>query len=625
MLNFIRSHAASWIVKILFLVLILSFAAWGIGDIFRLQTQGGPAITVGEVEIGREEVAKQFDTLIRSMQPLFNNRLDREQARQIGLLDRAVDQLVADALIQQETRRLDIVASDEAVRRAIRSEPAFQGAGGTFDRARFERILGSIDMSEEGYVESVRRDLAAGQLVGAVSSGVEAPPLLAESLYRQRNERRVAEAAVIAVDPAASIPAPQDSALTEWYETHKDQFQAPEYRSITLVELSPDALAKDIAVTDEEVAAEFEARKDALGRPERRELAQVVLADEAAAKRVQELVQGGADLAAAAQQAGAPAPVELGMVEKGRLPDAVDEAAFAAPQGAVTAPVESDLGWHVVQVRKIEPGETPDIAAVKEELRREMALHRSADRIADLANQFEDALAGGATLEEAAKQTGFQARKVEAVDASGRGPDGAAIPGLAEAPQILAAAFETESGSESPLGELGSGGYFMVRVEGITPAQPRPFAEVRDQVLAAWEGEERRRRAEEAAKALAEKVKGGADFAVAASEAGASLKTTAPLKRTDAAAEAGLPPEATGKIFALKPGEVAVAPAESGFAVLRLKEVIPAVPAADAEGLKSVEAELQRAIANDTVASYQNALRRRYPVEIDRNALQTLF
>ncbi|HSD34417.1 MAG TPA: SurA N-terminal domain-containing protein [Alphaproteobacteria bacterium] len=150
MLNFIRSHAASWIVKILFLVLILSFAAWGIGDIFRLQTQGGPAITVGEIEIGREEVAKQFDTLIRSMQPLFNNRLDREQARQIGLLDRAVDQLVADALIQQETRRLDIVASDEAVRRAIRSEPAFQGAGGAFDRARFERILGSIDMSEEG-------------------------------------------------------------------------------------------------------------------------------------------------------------------------------------------------------------------------------------------------------------------------------------------------------------------------------------------------------------------------------------------------------------------------------------------------------------------------------------------
>jgi peptidyl-prolyl cis-trans isomerase D len=625
MLNFIRSHAASWVVKILFLVLILSFAAWGIGDIFRLQRQGGPAITVGKVEIGREAVANQFDTLIRSMQPLFNNRLDREQARQIGLLDRAVDQLVGDALLEQETRRLDILASDDAVRRAIQSEPSFQGAGGTFDRARFEQILATIGMSEEGYVNTVRRDLTAGQLVGAVSSGAEAPPLLAESLYRHRNERRVAEAAVIPVDSAAPIPAPQEAVLTEWYEKHKDQFQAPEYRSITLVELSPAAMAKDIAVTDEEVAAEFEARKGAFGQPERRELVQVVAGDEAAAKRVQEIAQGGADLAAAAQQAGAPAPVELGLVEKGQLPDAVDDAAFAAADGAVTAPIRSDLGWHVVQVRKIEPGQTPDLAEVKEDLRRELALHQAADRIADLANQFEDALAGGAKLEEAAKQTGFEPRKIDAVDASGHGPDGAAVPGLAEAPQILAAAFETESGSESPLGELGTGGYFMVRVDGITPAQPRPFDQVRDKVLAAWEGEERRHRAEEAANALAEKVKGGADFAVAASEAGGSLKTTQPLKRTDAAAEAGLPPEATGKIFALKQGDVTVAPAENGFAVLRLKEVVPAVPAADPQGLKSVEAELQRAVANDTVVSFQNALRRRYPVEIDRDALQTLF
>ena len=625
MLNFIRSRAASWVVKILFLVLILSFAAWGIGDIFRLQRQGGPAVTVGEVEIGREAVAHQFDNLIRSMQPLFNNRLDREQARQLGLLDRAVDQLVGDALLEQETRRLDIVASDEAVRRAIQSEPSFQGAGGAFDRARFERILAGIGMSEQGYVESVRRDLAAGQLVGAVSSGVEAPAILAESLYRHRNERRVAEAAVLAVDAAAPVPAPQDSVLTEWYEKHKDQFQAPEYRALTLIELSPEALAKDIAVTDEEVAAEFEARKDSLGQPERRDLLQVVAGDEAVAKRLQELVQGGADLAAAAQQAGAPAPVELGMVEKGRLPGAVGDAAFDAADGSVTAPVQSSLGWHVVQVRKIEPGKSPTLAEMKEELRRELALHRAADRIADLANQFEDALAGGATLEEAAKQTGFEARKVDAVDASGRGPDGAAVAGLAEAPQILAAAFETESGSESPLGELENGGYFMVRVDGITPAQPRPFDQVRDKVLAAWEGEERRHRTEEAAKALAEKVKGGADLAVAASEAGSSIKTTAPLKRTDAATEAGLPPEATGKLFALKPGEVAVVPAENGFAVLRLKDVVPAVPAADPEGLKSVEAELQRAIANDTVASYQNALRRHYPVEIDRDALQTLF
>ena len=501
------------------MILILSFAAWGIGDIFRLQTGGGPAVTVGEVEIGRDQVARQFDTLIRSMQPLFNNRLDREQARQIGLLDRAVEQLVGDALLQQEARKLDVIATDDSIRKAIQTDPTFRGANGKFDRTRFERLLASAGMTEQGYVESLRRDLSSGQLIGAVSSGVEVPPLLVETVYRHRNERRVGEAAVIAVPAGAEIAAPEEAALREFYEKSKAQFQAPEYRSLTLVTLAAEAMAKDIAIPEEELAAEYEARKEQLGQPERRDLVQVVASDQATAQRVQEQVQGGADLAAAASQAGAPAPVELGLVEKNRLPGPVADAAFAAQQGAVTAPVQSPLGWHLVQVRKIEPGHQPSVAEAKEELRSEMALHRAADRIADLANQFEDALAGGATLEEAAQQTGFAARKIAAVDVSGKGPDGAPVEGVA--PQVAAAAFETEAGAESPLSEQQNGGYFMVRVDGITPAQPRPFEQVKEQVLSSWQNEERRRRAEESAKALAEKVKGAVDFAAAATEAGA--------------------------------------------------------------------------------------------------------
>ena len=213
MLTFIRSHAASWVVRILFLILILSFAAWGIGDIFRLQGKGGPAVTVGAVEIGRDEVARQFDELIRQMQPLFNNRLDREQARQIGLLDRAVEQLVGDALLQQEARTLDVLATDDSIRRAIQTDPTFRGADGKFDRTRFERLIGSAGMTEQGYVDSLRRDLASGQLIGAVSSGAEVPPLLVETVYRHRNERRIGEAAVIATPAGAEIAPPEEAAL----------------------------------------------------------------------------------------------------------------------------------------------------------------------------------------------------------------------------------------------------------------------------------------------------------------------------------------------------------------------------------------------------------------------------
>jgi hypothetical protein len=120
-------------------------------------------------------------------------------------------------------------------------------------------------------------------------------------------------------------------------------------------------------------------------------------------------------------------------------------------------------------------------------------------------------------------------------------------------------------------------------------------------------------------------VKGGAYYATPATEAGSMVQTTAPLKRADAAQAAGLPPQATARLFELKPGEAAVVPTDQGFAVLRLKEIVPAVPAADAEGMKSLEAELSRTLSNDVAFAYQNALRQRYPVEVDQDALQALF
>src|SRR6185436_8147980 len=225
---------------------------------------------------------------------------------------------------------LGIIATDDVVRHAIQTDPNFQGPDGKFDRNRFERILAGSELSEQGYVELLRRDLTAGQLIGAVSTAVDVPPILTETLYRQRNERRVAEVAVVAVDPKVEIPAPEENVLKDWYEAHKDQFQAPEYRAVSIAVLSPEVLAKDIQVTDEEIASEYQARKDTISRPERRDLVQVVTNDEATAKRIEERVHGGADLATAAQEAGAPAPVELGLVEVNSLPGSVGDAAFAA-------------------------------------------------------------------------------------------------------------------------------------------------------------------------------------------------------------------------------------------------------------------------------------------------------
>ena len=128
-------------------------------------------------------------------------------------------------MLQQETQKLGIVASDEVVRRAIQTDPNFQGADGKFDRNRFERILAGSELSEQGYVELLRRDLTAGQLIGAVSTAVDVPPILTETLYRHRNERRVAEAAVVAVDTKAEYRLPRRVCLRTGTKLTRTSYQ----------------------------------------------------------------------------------------------------------------------------------------------------------------------------------------------------------------------------------------------------------------------------------------------------------------------------------------------------------------------------------------------------------------
>jgi peptidyl-prolyl cis-trans isomerase D len=625
MLNALRARAASWVVRVLFVLLILSFAAWGIGDIFRLQTGSDTAVQVGDLEISREALAAQFDREIRRMQPIFGNRLDREQARQLGLLDRAVDQLVADALIDQEAARLGVTVTDETVRRVIHGMEPFKGIGGSFDINRFRQILAENELTEQGYIELVRGDLRREQVAAAIAAGAAAPDILAETLVRHRYERRVAEVAHLPVDAAAEVGEPDEAKLREWYEAHQDSFQAPEVRALTYVHLSAQEVAEGIAVPDEEVRAEFDARADSLGRPERREVEQVVFADEASARKAADLIAGGADLAAAARDAGGRTPVSLGPVEKRQLPATVADVAFATPAGQVSAPVQSPLGWHIVKVTRIEAGHTPTFDEAREEIRQELALRSAADQLANTANAFEDALAAGGTLEEAAAKVGLEAHRIAAVDASGAAPTGTPAEGVPAVPQFLSTAFATGKGETSSLIEADDGGYVMVRVDEVTPARPQPYEEVRSEVLQRWLSERLDELTRERATALVERIKGGADFAAASVKAGAEARTSKPLLRTEEDKDAGLDAAAIARLFELKPGEVTVEPGDGGFTVLRVKEIVAAVPAAETEALKETREAASVSVSAELLRQYEDALKGRFPVTVDRDAIETLF
>jgi len=634
MLQAIRSKVGSWIVKILFAFLILSFAVWGVGDIFRDQPAGRTVAEVADTEITIEALDRAFRSELGRLQQVLGPQLDTQTAISMGILDQALRGLVIDALYAAYAADTDLLAPDDLVAEEVRRQEIFEDpVTGRFDRQRFLAILAGSGLSEAGYVDLLRRDLARAWLASSLARAGEAPDALAEALYRYRQESREAAVVRFAAADVTDIPAPSEAELRAFHEANPERFTAPEYRRMTVVGLTADEMAEEIAVDEERLRDEYESRRGFFDSPERRSFRQVVVQDAQTAGAIAEAARGGAPLERAVEAAGAAADViPLDMGPRDSLPfEALAEAGFALPPDGVSAPVETPFGWHVLAVTAIEEGGTRPFEAVRDELARELRQERALDAVFEMANRLEDALAGGASLEEAADRLGLSVTTPPPLARDGSVRGDASVPDLPARAQVVATAFGQDPGVPGMLTETDGGDFFVVRVDEVIPPELRPFETVREDVAAARRDARRRDVAAERAARAADRLADGADPADVAADLGGMATTAPALTRDgnpagDAPAEAAdLPTAAVEALFAMARGEARAVETPDGHAALRLERVATPEPAADPETFDRIAEALSGAVGRDLEQQFVDALRDRYGVTIDQTAIQSFY
>lgn len=629
MLIAIRSTVASFFMKILFGILIASFAVWGVGDIFRGGFQAdSEAATVGDLPITLQTLDREFQNELNRMQRNFGTELNRDQARALGLVDRSLQQLIVQALYRLEQDRLGMAVSDRQVQAWIADQSMFKDDLDRFDRLRFDAVLRQTGLTEAGFVATLRQDLARQQIIDSISSGFRAPTAVVEAIHAYRQETRIADTVLIANDTRL-VAAPDDAAIRAHYDENSNRYTAPEHRAITYVAIESEDITGEIKVPEDEILAAYEDRLAQFTIEERRAIDQIVLRDEAAAQRAKTLLDQGRDFAEVAKELTGeadPGGLSLGTLNQWEFPLPDHAAAiFALDQGGVSAPLESPLGRHIFRVTKIEPGRVIPLDEVRQQLVSEIALERALDVMFELANNLQDELAGGARLEAAAGRLSLKASKLAGLERAGGLKDGATLPAIAAAPEFLAAAFDTPEGEESQLGETSGGGFFILRVDRVAAPAVRPLAEVRESVVAAVLAERREAAAETQADDILQAVKGGGDLAAAAGERGLELKTSQPFTRTGRAQGYVVPASLAAELFKASPGGVAMAPTANGFMVAQLKEV-RAAPAITADNpADALSRSLDQAVRNDVLDQFAAALRGRYTVSVNQAAVDSLF
>ena len=625
MLQAIRSKAGSVVVKGLFVVLIATFGIWGIGDIFRNRAPDTVVATVGDRSIDANALQTAMQPAVQRLSSQLGTSVDLRQARQMGVVDEVLGQLIDQSLIDQETARLQLDVSDDVIRNDILADPMFKGQNGAFDRGAFNALLAANHMTEAQYAEQMRQDTAHRDLVRAVTGGVVPPQVMVDRIYQYRNERRTADIVALPDSGAGDVGQPTGAELTKFYDAHQDLFRAPEYRAFTMASLTPSDLARKIEIPEDRLRKEYDQRQDEFVLPERREVQQILARSESQAKAAEAALAAGKDFKEVATTIAGqdPSTIDLGLLARAEMPQALAQVAFSLPLDKPGAPVQSPLGLHILRVVKIEPSKTQTFDEAKTKLQADIAHDEAANNLYKIADHVEDELAGGADIEAAAAKFRMQKTSIAAVDEHGGGRDDKPVTLPVSPTEVLKLAFATEEGRTSRVTQTSDGAIFVLRVTKITPPAVRPLAEVKDKAVAAWQAEKRRDLVIKAAEAMVAAAKQGTQLSVLAADKGLKVTTSPPLLRRSEGTD-GVPPALVSKLFAVKPGAFVTGADAAGSYVAQLTAV-QEPPATTKTATAELAREIGAGLQSDLGEEFTRALRAHFPVEIRQAALDRLF
>lgn len=618
MLETLRKRASGWVAKILIGLLVISFAVWGVADIFT-GYRGDDVARVGETEITVEQYRSALQREIQQVSRQFGSYLTMDQARALGLDGRVLGRLMAEAALDDEARSRGLGLTDQVVAESIQADPSFRTPGGQFDRSYFEQVLRSAGYTEGLYVAEQRRRLLRQLIADAVGGAVKAPAVLERAVDRYRNERRSAEYLIVTPAMADPVSEPTEEELRTYFEENKPDFRAPEYRRIAVLHLAPEDLTAGIEVSDEEIRASYDRDPDRFGTPEVRTIERIVFPSRSAAEVALREIEAGRSFEEVAAEAGVSERDRvLGTLTRREVLDrGIADAAFSLDVDKVVV-VDGTFGPALVRVTAIEKGDQPTFEELREAIRQEIALDRAASRLLDIYDAIEDDRAAGMTLSEIAQKHGLTYREFAAVDRQGMTPDGVLVE-LDDAQTVLAEVFRTDVGLEAdPVkGALDDWTWFDVLE--ITPGRDRTFEEARAQVAEAWRRERTEAAVAAKAREIAERIRGGASLFDVAGEIGATPGLIGPITR--AQIDEAFGPAAVQLLFTTPQGGVAetVSARSPSRVVFRVTAIdVPASAARD----EALSANIANGISNDIIDQYLQQLETALGRSINQQALR---
>lgn len=595
---------------------LMSLLVLGLGG-FGVTNFGGGVRNIGSVgkrDITTNDYARALNQELSAFGAQIGQPVNLQQGLAFGLDKQVLQGLITRAALDDEAAHIGISVGDAAVAKELAGMKAFQGVAGKFDPETYRFALKQSNLNEADFEAGLRGDVSRSLLQGAVAGGFTAPGTLTDTLYAYAAEKRAFSLLKLdAADLQTQPPAPTDADLQTFYDANIPAFTTPEARRITYIALLPDMIATDMPVDEKALKDLYDSRIAEFVQPERRLVERLVFSTDADATAAKVRLDAGEPFETFVKERGLTLEdVDMGDVGPDDLGAAAD-AVFALTAPGVVGPFTSDLGPALFRMNAVLPAQETTFDEAKVTLTGEAQLDAARRAIADKLEAVDDALAGGATLEEVQAEQGMQLVTFDYV--AGAQSDDPLVgyeAFRAEADKITEGDFPQAIG-------LDDGGLAALRLDAIVPPAPIPFAEAKEKVAQAWSTDALTKALSDQAIVVKSAVEGGASLGAY------GIVSVAPeLPRTGFFE--GAPEGMMATVFTMAEGDIRVIEAPDFVGVLRLDAVVPAATeGVDVAAMKAaLAAQVEQAISQDAFAAFTAALTAKSGISLDQTAINAV-
>lgn len=572
MLAAFRVFAKSWVAVALIGLLVVSFAVFGLSDVFKAKITDA-VVTAGSRQVSSTDFKRMFDNYKKQAEQRTGKPLSTEEAVKSGLDERVLSEIADIEGLAELIRVSGIQPSDKLVGKEISKTSAFfNPITGQFDQALYQQRLAENQLTPDRFESYLRDELAQSHYAAGIVAGLRTPRLYGALIAAYGLESR--DMSYFSVRPGmVPEPAlPTDAQLTAFIKENSAQLMTPETRTLTIVRFSTAAMAPSVQIDPAELQKLYDFKKDSLSNPEKRSLVQIPAKDAVQAAAIASRLAKGEAPAAIAKAYGFE-PVTYDDAPKTAIVDPkIAAAAFSLSAGQVSGPIQGTLGLGVVKVLKITPGQTVTLEAIRPQLEQQLRGDAAAQMVYDVVQKYEDAHSAGATLVEAAQKAGVATLSITPITDKGATAQGQPVGGVSE--KLVRAAFSLPEGGESDIEDEGSGEYYAVKVDKIIAPSLPSVDSIRIPLTRVYMSREMNKRLKARADELIARVKKGEAIEAVAASAGAPIATLVKMDRATASQNRTVSPDILNQLFSAKVGDSFIGQdVQFGFVVAKVSAI----------------------------------------------------